>query len=60
LNKLEKILNTIDYAAIRKRRATYFRLFHAATILTRQNGGGISFRNMLFLLTHQRLIVDCQ
>ncbi|KAJ7831421.1 Ion transport protein-domain-containing protein [Mycena olivaceomarginata] len=58
LNKLEKILNSIDYAAIRKRRTVYARLYHEATLSTR-DGDGISFTDMLFLLAHHKLIVDC-
>jgi hypothetical protein len=58
LNKLEKMLKNIDYAAIRKRRAVYIRLYHEATISTNRDGRGISFTDMLFLLAHHKLIVD--
>ncbi|ESK91833.1 calcium channel subunit cch1 [Moniliophthora roreri MCA 2997] len=56
LTKLERALNTIDYSAIRKRRAVYSRLYHEATITHR--GEGISFTKMLILLAHHKLIVD--
>jgi hypothetical protein len=57
LTKLEKFLGGIDYASVRKRRATYSRLYHEATISDRQ-GRGISFTDMLLLLAHHKLIVD--
>ncbi|KAJ7058571.1 Ion transport protein-domain-containing protein [Mycena amicta] len=57
LNKMEKVLREIDYPAIRKRRAVYCRLFHEASI-SHQQGRGISFTDMLFLLAHHKLIVD--
>ncbi|KAJ7479857.1 Ion transport protein-domain-containing protein [Mycena latifolia] len=57
LNKLEKVLKDIDYAAIRKRRAVYSRLYHEASI-SHQHGRGMSFTDMLFLLAHHKLIVD--
>ncbi|KAK7445064.1 calcium channel protein [Stygiomarasmius scandens] len=57
LHKLDAALNGIDYAAIRKRRAVYTRLYHEATI-AHQPGRGISFTDMLLLLAHHKLIVD--
>ncbi|KAJ7872310.1 Ion transport protein-domain-containing protein [Mycena olivaceomarginata] len=57
LNKLEKTLKEVDYPAIRKRRAVYARLYHEASI-SHQQGRGISFTDMLFLLAHHKLIVD--
>jgi len=57
LNKLEKVLRDIDYNGIRKRRAVYSRLYHEATI-SHQQGRGMSFTDMLFLLAHHKLIVD--
>ncbi|KAF5341523.1 hypothetical protein D9758_012561 [Tetrapyrgos nigripes] len=57
LSKLDTALNGIDYAAIRKRRAIYTRLYHEATI-AHQPGRGISFTEMLLLLAHHKLIVD--
>lgn len=57
LNKLERVLGTIDYAAVRRRRAIYSRLYHEASI-SHQQGRGISFTDMLMLLAHHKLIVD--
>ncbi|KAJ6472696.1 Ion transport protein-domain-containing protein [Mycena vitilis] len=57
LNKLDKVLKNIDYASIRKRRAVYARLYHEASI-SHQQGRGMSFTGMLFLLAHHKLIVD--
>ncbi|KAF7416082.1 calcium channel protein [Pleurotus ostreatus] len=57
LHKLEGLLNTIDYGAIRRRRAIYCRLYHETTISHHQ-GRGISFTEMLLLLAHHKLIVD--
>jgi hypothetical protein len=54
LNKLNSILDGIDYASIRKRRATYSRLYHEAKI----SGPSISFTDMLLLLAHHKIIVD--
>ena len=59
LNKLERILDGIDYAEIRKRRAVYIRLYHEASIF-HEKGLGISFTNMLTLLAHHKLIVDAE
>ncbi|KAL0948006.1 hypothetical protein HGRIS_010628 [Hohenbuehelia grisea] len=56
LDKLDAVLSGIDYAAIRKRRLIYSRLYHEASISHR--GGGISFTDMLMLLAHHKLIVD--
>ncbi|KAH9024879.1 Ion transport protein-domain-containing protein, partial [Lactarius pseudohatsudake] len=57
LRSLNTTLSTIDYAAIRRRRKLYSRLYHEA-IITHQHGKGISFTNMLLLLAHHKLIVD--
>ncbi|KAF9265047.1 hypothetical protein L218DRAFT_899321 [Marasmius fiardii PR-910] len=57
ISKLNRILSTIDYAAIRKRKTTYSRLYHEACI-SHQPGKGISFTDMLLLLAHHKLIVD--
>lgn len=57
LNKLGKVLNGIDYNAIRRRRNLYSRLFHEASI-SHQQGRGISFTDMLLMLAHHKLIVD--
>ncbi|KAJ7199602.1 Ion transport protein-domain-containing protein [Mycena pura] len=57
LNKLEMVLRDIDYSSIRKRRAVYCRLYHEASI-SHQQGRGMSFTDMLFLLAHHKIIVD--
>ncbi|KAG2002361.1 high-affinity cell membrane calcium channel, variant 2 [Coprinopsis cinerea AmutBmut pab1-1] len=59
LSKLERMLDTIDYQEIRKRRTVYARLYHEATI-SHEPGLGISFTNMLILLAHHKLIVDAE
>ncbi len=56
LAKLSQTLDGIDYAAVRKRRAVYSRLFHEASVS--HQGVGISFTGMLTLLAHHKLIVD--
>ena len=56
LGKLSKVLDSIDFAAARKRRAVYSRLYHEANIT--HNGLGISFTGMLTLLAHHKLIQD--
>jgi len=57
LVKLNKVLNSVNYAAVRQRRATYSRLYHEATI-SHHSGRGITFTEMLLLLAHHKLIVD--
>jgi hypothetical protein len=57
LRSLNATLSTIDYAAIRRRRKLFSRLYQEA-IITHQNGKGISFTDMLLLLAHHKLIVD--
>ncbi|EGN97267.1 hypothetical protein SERLA73DRAFT_110442 [Serpula lacrymans var. lacrymans S7.3] len=57
LSKLNKALSAIDYAGVRKRRTTYSRLYHEASVSYHQ-GTGISFTEMLLLLAHNKLIVD--
>ena len=59
LNKLKRILDGIDYAEVRKRKAVYIRLHHEASI-SHEQGLGISFTNMLTLLAHHKLIVDAE
>ncbi len=59
LAKMGRILDDIDYAEIRKRKAIYCRLFHEASI-SHEPGLGISFTNMLMLLAHHKLIVDAE
>jgi len=59
LNKLERILDGIDYAEVRRRKAVYIRLYHEASIL-HEHRLGISFTDMLTLLAHHKLIVDAE
>jgi len=59
LSKLERILDDIDYAEVRKRKAIYSRLYHEASI-SHEKGLGISFIDMLTLLAHHKLIVDAE
>ena len=60
LNKLERILDGIDYAEVRKRKAVYIRLYHEAITISHEQGLGISFTDMLTLLAHHKLIVDAE
>ncbi|KAH9916480.1 Ion transport protein-domain-containing protein [Fomitopsis serialis] len=57
LGKLSATLGGIDRATIKRRKNLYNRLYHEARI-SHEPGKGISFTNMLLLLTHHRLIVD--
>ena len=57
VRKLNKLLNNIDFEAIRKRRAVYMRIYHEANVMCYQ-GKGISFTDMLVLLAHHKLIND--
>ena len=57
LEKLNRTLNTIDYANIKRQKAVYSRLYHEANV-THHSGRGISFTDMLLLLAHHKLIVD--
>ncbi|TEB23953.1 high-affinity cell membrane calcium channel [Coprinellus micaceus] len=59
LNKLERVLDGINYVEVRQRKAVYARLYHEATI-SHEPGLGISFTNMLILLAHHKLIVDAE
>jgi hypothetical protein len=59
LSKLERILDGIDYAEVRKRKAIYIRLYHEASI-SHEQGLGMSFTDMLTLLAHHKLIVDAE
>ena len=59
LNKLKQILDGIDYADVRRRKAVYIRLYHEASI-SHEQGLGISFTRMLTLLAHHKLIVDAE
>lgn len=57
LTKLKLTLDGINYAAVKKQKALYSRLFHEANV-THYSGNGISFTEMLLLLAHYKLIVD--
>lgn len=57
LEKVSRILDTIDYSAIRRRRSIYNRLYHES-VLFHEKGKGISFTNMLLMLAHHKLIDD--
>ena len=57
LTKLKHALDGINYAAVKKQKALYSRLFHEANV-THYSGNGISFTEMLLLLAHYKLIVD--
>jgi hypothetical protein len=57
LEKLNRTLNSIDYASIKRQKAVYSRLYHEANV-THHSGRGISFTDMLLLLAHHKLIVD--
>ncbi|KAF8151534.1 high-affinity cell membrane calcium channel [Crassisporium funariophilum] len=59
LSKVERIVDGIDYADVRKRKAIYSRLYHEASI-SHEQGLGISFTDMLTLLAHHKLIVDAE
>jgi hypothetical protein len=59
LNKLERILDGIDYTEVRKRKAVYIRLYHEASAISHKQVG-ISFTDMLTLLAHHKLIVDAE
>lgn len=59
LNTLKRVLDGIDYAAVRKRKAVYARLYHEASI-SHEQGLGISFTDMLTLLAHHKFIVDAE
>ncbi|KAF9484619.1 high-affinity cell membrane calcium channel [Pholiota conissans] len=59
LNKLERIVDHIDFADVRKRKAIYNRLYHEASI-SHEQGLGISFTDMLTLLAHHKLIIDAE
>ena len=54
---MERALNGIDQASIRKRRNLYIRLYHEA-VISCPPGRGLSFTEMLTLLAHYKLIVD--
>jgi hypothetical protein len=57
LENLSKTLDKMDQVAIRKRKATFNRLYHEA-IISHRPGIGISFTDTLLLLAHHKFIVD--
>ncbi|KAH0835701.1 Ion transport protein-domain-containing protein [Lanmaoa asiatica] len=57
VRKLNKLLNKIDFGAIRRRRAVYMQIYHEANVMFYRSGG-ISFTDMLVLLAHHKLIDD--
>jgi hypothetical protein len=59
LNNLERILESIDYAEVRRRKAVYIRLYREASI-SHEHRLGISFMDMMTLLAHHKLIVDAE
>ncbi|TFK22492.1 high-affinity cell membrane calcium channel [Coprinopsis marcescibilis] len=59
MEKLQRILDSIDYVEVRRRKAVYARLYHEATV-SHEPGLGISFTNVLILLAHHKLIVDAE
>lgn len=59
VSKLKENLDQIDFAASRKRRAVYMRLYYEASLINQEaQGRGISFTEMLLLLAHHKIIVD--
>lgn len=54
--KLARAIQAIDLVEVRRRKHLYNRLYHEA--MMDAEGRGISFRNMLLLLAHYRLIED--
>ena len=54
---LQQRLERIDYGQVAKRKALYAHLYHEATI-TEEPGRGISFTNVLILLSHYKLMQD--
>jgi hypothetical protein len=57
LDKLNRMLKSVDYASVKNKKAVYSRLYHEANA-THYSGRGISFTDMLLLLAHHKLIVD--
>ncbi|KAF9650402.1 hypothetical protein BDM02DRAFT_3185438 [Thelephora ganbajun] len=57
LAKLKHALDGISYAAVKRRKALYSRLYHEANV-RHHSGKGISFTEMLLLLAHHKLIAD--
>ncbi|KAF8321114.1 hypothetical protein DL93DRAFT_1599778 [Clavulina sp. PMI_390] len=57
VNRLQRVINSIDFSQARQRRALYNRLFQEALII-QEPGRGLSFTNMLLLLAHYKIIDD--
>ena len=57
LAKLARAVGAINLAEVKQRKHLYNRLYYEAT-LEAEGGRGISFTNMLVLLSHYRLIDD--
>jgi len=54
---LNRVLSTIDYGQVRRRRTAYNRLYQEALAMTGPERG-ISFNDMLILLAHHKIIDD--
>ena len=54
---LNRVLNTIDYGQIRRRRAAYNRLYQEALAMAGPERG-VPFNDMLILLAHHKIIDD--
>lgn len=57
VRKINRALDNMDNAKIRKRRTLYAKVYNEAMI-SQEPGKGISFTNMLLLLAHHKLIDD--
>jgi hypothetical protein len=57
VNRLQRVLDSLDSSRTRQRRDLYNRLFQEA-LFVQEPGKGISFTNMLLLLAHYKLIDD--
>jgi len=56
--RLARELSAIDVVEVRRRKERYNKLFHEAMIESENERGGISFKNMLLMLSHYCLIDD--
>lgn len=57
INRLQRVLGSLDLNRTRQRRDMYNRLLQEA-LLVQEPGKGISFTNVLLLLAHYKLIDD--
>lgn len=57
VGKINRALDNLDNAKIRKKRTLYAKVYNEAMI-SQEPGKGISFTNMLLLLAHHKLIDD--